>query len=58
MESRDGIQPYHKLMKPMEDSPSAAAKLALFEHPVREWFSAVFPGPTEARRSLASRFAL
>jgi hypothetical protein len=58
MESRDCIQPYHKLMTPMEDSPSAAAKLALFEHPVREWFSAAFPGPIEGPKPLASRFAL
>jgi len=37
-------------MKPIEDSSSAAAELALFECPVREWFSAVFPGPSEARK--------
>jgi hypothetical protein len=50
MESRYWIQPYHKLMKPIEDSRSAAAELALCERPVREWFSAVFPGPIEARK--------
>jgi hypothetical protein len=37
-------------MKPIEDSRSAAAELALFERPVREWFSSVFPGPIEARK--------
>ena len=50
MEPRDWIEPYHKLMKPIEDSRSAAAELALFERQVREWFSAVFPGPIEARK--------
>jgi len=50
MESRDWIEPYHKLMKPIEDSRSAAAELALFERLVREWFSAVFPGPIEPRK--------
>jgi hypothetical protein len=47
MEQQDRIEPYHKLMKPIEDSRSAAAELALFERLVREWFSAVFPGPIE-----------
>ena len=50
MEPRDWIEPYHKLMKPIEDSRSAAAELALFERQVREWFSAGFPGPIEARK--------
>jgi len=50
MESRDWIEPYHKLMKPIEDSRSAAAELALFERLVREWFRAVFPGPIEPRK--------
>jgi hypothetical protein len=50
MQPQDRIQPYHKLMKPIEDSRSAAAELALFERPLREWFNAVFPGPIEARK--------
>jgi len=50
MESRGWIEPYHKLMKPIEGSRSATAELALFERPVSEWFSAVFPGPIEARK--------
>jgi len=37
-------------MKPIEDTRSAAAGLALFARPVREWFTAVLPGPIEARK--------